>query len=131
MIKKIGFKLSVNSMLVLLTLVLVYHLLIITGLISYQVVWGGRLETESQMYVFETISIGINSLIILVISAKGKYIKAKISIRIINILLWIITVIFVLNTVGNLFSNNSLETVIFTPLTFISAILCYRIAVEK
>ncbi len=131
MIKKIGFKLSVNTMLVLLTLVLVYHFLIITGLISYQVVWGGRLETESQMYVFETISIGINALIILVISTKGTYIKAKISIRIINILLWIITVIFVLNTVGNLFSNNSLETIIFTPLTFISAILCYRIAVEK
>ncbi|MCF6268271.1 MAG: hypothetical protein L3J41_01010 [Melioribacteraceae bacterium] len=36
-----------------------------------------------------------------------------------------------INTIGNLFSNNFWEMIIFTPLTFISAILCYRMAVEK
>lgn len=131
MIKKIGFKFSVNAMLVLLTLVLGYHLLILTGVISYEVAWGGRLKSQSEMYVFETISIGINSIIMLIISIKGGYVQSKISFRFINTLLWIIAIIFVLNTVGNIFSTNALETIIFTPLTFLSAILCYRIAVEK
>jgi len=118
-------------MLILLTLVLFYHLLILTELISYQVAWGGRLETKSQMYSFETVSIIVNLIIITVILIKGGYIKTKISARIINILLWILTAIFVLNTIGNIFSNNFLEMIIFTPLTFISSILCYRMAIEK
>jgi len=35
----------------------------------------------------------------------------------------VLVVIFSLNTVGNLFSNNYLEIIMFTPLTFISAVL--------
>ncbi len=118
-------------MLILLTLVLCYHLLILVELIPYQVAWGGRLETKSQMYVFETISIGVNLIIYAVILIKGAYIKTNIPIRVINILLWILTAIFVLNTIGNLFSDNFLEMIIFTPLTLISSIFCYRMAVEK
>lgn len=118
-------------MLILLTLVLCYHLLILTELISYQVVWGGRLETKSQMYVFETISIMINLIILAIILIKGSYLKTNIPVRIINISLWILTAIFVLNTLGNLFSNNFLEMIIFTPITLIFSILCYRMAVEK
>ncbi len=131
MIKKIDLKFSINSMLTLLSVMLVYHLLIITGLISYEVTWGGRLENKEQMYVFETISITINLLIMLVILIKGGFIKTKIPIRIINILLWILTAMFALNTIGNLLSNNFIEMIIFTPLTFISAIFCYRMAIEK
>jgi len=118
-------------MLILLTLVLCYHLLILAELIPYQVAWGGRLETKSQMYVFEAISIAVNSIIISVILIKDGYIQTKISTQTINILLWILTAIFILNTIGNLLSNNFLEIIIFTPLTFVSTILCYRMAIEK
>ncbi len=118
-------------MLILLVLVLIYHLLILIELIPYQIAWGGRLETRSQMLAFESVSIGINLIIMTIILLKGEYIKTRIPVRVINILLWILTVVFILNTVGNLISNNLLETIIFTPLTCISAILCYRMAVEK
>lgn len=131
MIKKISLKFAISTMLILLTLVLCYHLLIITGLISYQIAWGGRLETKSQMYVFETISIVINLIILTVILIKGVYIKINVPVRVVNIFLWILVALFCLNTIGNLLSNNFLEMIIFTPLTFISSILCYRMAIEK
>lgn len=118
-------------MLIFLSLVLIYHILILTELIPYKIAWGGRLETKSQMYSFETVSIVINLLIMLVILIKGAYLKTNIPVGIINIFLWILTALFTLNTIGNLFSNNFLEMIIFTPLTFISAILCYRMAIEK
>ncbi len=118
-------------MLILLILVLCFHLLILIELIPYQMVWGGRLKTKSQMYSFETVSIVVNLIIMAVILIKGGYIETKIPIRIVNILLWVLVAVFILNTLGNLFSNNFLEMVIFTPLTLISAILCYRMAVEK
>jgi len=39
--------------------------------------------------------------------------------------------LFTLNTIGNLFSTNKLEQAIFTPLTFIGAILCIIMAMNK
>gem|GEM_PF-266051 len=131
MIRRIKFKFAINTMLILLILVLCFHLLILIELIPYQMVWGGRLKTKSQMYSFETVSIVVNLIIMAVILIKGGYIETKIPIRIVNILLWVLVAVFILNTLGNLFSNNFLEMVIFTPLTLISAILCYRMAVEK
>ncbi len=131
MIKKINLKFSINTMIILLTLVLIYHLLILMELIPYNAVWGGRLETKSQMYNFEIFSIVVNLVILLVISIKGSYINVKIPNLIINIFLWIFTVMFTLNTIGNLFSNSFWEALIFTPLTLLSAILCFRLAIEK
>jgi len=51
--------------------------------------------------------------------------------KIVTIALWAFVVLFAINTVGNVLSKTSLETIIFTPLTFLSAVLCFRIAIEK
>lgn len=131
MIKKINFKFAVNAMLVLLTTVIVFHLSILAEVVPYQVVWGGRLENLSKMRVFEMISITINLLILSIIAIKGGYIRASISSKMANVALWVIIVLFAINTVGNVFSKSSLEAIIFTPLTFLSAVLCYRIIIES
>ncbi|MFM8834026.1 MAG: hypothetical protein ACKOEV_10420, partial [Cytophagales bacterium] len=39
---------------------LVFHLLIVIKVIPYAITWGGRLKTDSEMYLFETVSIGMN-----------------------------------------------------------------------
>lgn len=82
------------------------------------------------MYVFESVSILINCLLIFIVLIKGSLIKSRIPIKIINGLLWFFVVLFALNTLGNLTSESNLETYIATPLTFILAILCWRIAIE-
>ena len=131
MIRKIPFKLAVNVMIILLALVMIYHLLILIGVIPFDVAWGGRLETKADMQVFETVSILVNVFILFVVLMKGSIIKTRIPARVINIFLWIFTAIFALNTIGNLFSLSKTETIIFTPLTLIAYLLCYRMAIEK
>ncbi len=131
MIRKISFRFAIRTMIILLILVLTYHLAILTGLIPYEAVWGGRLETKSQMVDFEMISIAMNLFILLIISRKGSYINVKIPNLVVTVFLWIITLLFALNTVGNVFSKNLLEAIIFTPLTLLSAILCLRLAIEN
>jgi len=130
-IKKIKIKIAVNTMLVLLSFVLVFHLLVLLGIIPFSIVWGGRLQNASQMYVFEAVSIIINLFIISAIAMKGVYIKQFLSKRTIRFILWVLVVVFSLNTFGNIFSESTLETILFTPLTLISTILCYRMAIEK
>jgi hypothetical protein len=129
-IAKINFSFALHAMLVLLLLVVAFHLLILANLISYDLVWGGKIESVGQMRVFEITSILINLFMITVVAIKGEYIKASVSNKAITKALWVFTSIFVLNTIGNLLSENQLETLIFTPITFISAILFLRLALE-
>jgi hypothetical protein len=115
-------------MIVLLLIALTYHLIILAELIPYEAVWGGRLKSSEQMRQFELISIAINLFILLVILIKGGYIKINIPKLIINTFLWLFVILFTLNSIGNLFSVSIWETIIFTPLTIISAVLCLRLA---
>jgi hypothetical protein len=131
MIQKIPFKVAISLFLILLSLVLIFHFLVILKIIPYNIVWAGKIENDAQMNLFESISILINFILLTAILVKGNILRLKINRIIIQVILYIFVVIFALNTVGNLFAKMSLETYIFAPLTFISAFLCLRIALEK
>lgn len=115
------------SMLLLLSLVMIFHLSILTQIVPYDIVWAGKLKTKQEMYVFETVSILINSILISTLLIKGNYLKINISHKIINAILWIHVVLFSLNTLGNLTAKTLFEKAVFTPLTFVSAILIFII----
>lgn len=115
------------SMLLLLSLVMIFHLSILTQIVPYDVVWAGKLKTKQEMYVFESVSILINSILISTLLIKGNYLKINISRKIINAILWIHVVLFSLNTLGNLTAKTLFEKAVFTPLTFVSAILIFII----
>jgi hypothetical protein len=129
--KRFPFSLAVKILLLLQVPVLIFHLLVITGIIPYNIVWGGRLHSTDEMRKFETMSILLNIFMASVIGIKGNYIKISIHPLIIYTILWCFAILFTLNTVGNLLAKVTLETVVFTPLTFLSAVLCGRLALEK
>ena len=128
--KTIPFLLAARTIIVINIVVIAFHLLVLTRVIPFDVVWGGRLQTEKEMYVFELVSIFINLILIVIVLTKIKKIKVGASNKLINFILWIFVVLFVLNTIGNLTSKTSLETYIATPMTFILALLCSRVAIE-
>ncbi len=131
MIRRIGFPLAANIMLTLLVGVIVFHVLVLAEVIPYNIVWGGRLKSPAEMRRFEFVSIAINILVISAVAMKGGYIKAIVPARVVDVSLWLLTALFALNTIGNMFSKTSFETIVFTPLTLVSAVLCYRLALEK
>lgn len=114
----------------LLTAVILFHFCIIAKIIPYDIAWGGRLNTDAQMYIFEIISILINGLLISALLLKANYIKHKISEKIINGILWFFVALFVLNTVGNIFAETWFEKS-FAILTFLSALLIWIILKKK
>lgn len=118
---------ALNWMIVLLSLVIVFHITVVTQLIPYSIVWAGRLKTTQEMYQFEAVSLSINLFIIGVLLLKGRYINHSINDKIINTLLWLFLIIFVLNTIGNLTAETMFEKIFFTPLTLLSAILLWII----
>ena len=106
------------------TLIL-FHLSILTQLVPYEFVWGGKLKKDSEMYVFETVSIIINIFLGFLLLIKGSYIPDFINVKVVNKFLWAFLILFCLNTIGNLVSEALFEkslailTLLFTFLIFI------------
>ena len=116
----------ISIMLFLITIVTVFHLFIILKLIPYNIAWGGRLKNDNEMYVFETISIFINLILISILLFKGKYLKFHFNEKVLNIMLWIYFFIFSLNTIGNMLAKTNFEKW-FSVITLILAILIWNI----
>ncbi len=117
-------------MLGLLVAVILFHIAVVLKAIPYNIAWGGRLRNDREMYVFEAVSILINLFLGLVLLMRAGYIKFQFRKKTINIILWSFLVLFVLNTVGNLFAKTSFERS-FALLTFIFATLIWSILKTK
>ena len=53
-------RLAIKLMLWLIGAVLLLHSAILMKIIPYEVTWGGRLESDTEMYVFEAVSVLTN-----------------------------------------------------------------------
>ena len=127
LLQTISYATAAKGMLLLSACTIIFHLLIVIGVIPYTIVWGGRLTNSAEMLQFETVSIAINLLIMLLIAMEAGYIRRIIPQKVIGIVLWGIFILFVANTVANLFSVTIFERIVFTPLTFLLALLTYCI----
>jgi hypothetical protein len=128
--KIIAFDIAAKWATVLLVLICIFHGLVLLGIIPYKVVWGGRLTDTREMYTFELTSLAINSCIILLVCWKAGWMKPWLGKRLVQALLWAVFALFLLNTIGNIFSLNHLEAIIFTPLTALLCLLFLRLAIE-
>ena len=117
---------SIKIFLGLLTAVILFHICIIAKIIPYDITWGGRLKNDTEMYVFETISIFINVFLTWILLMEGNFIKFKFSSKTIHIILWVFFGLFVLNTIGNIFAKTNFEK-FFAVLTGLFAILIWNI----
>lgn len=124
------FKNTIKIFLGLLILIILFHLCIIIKIIPYDVTWGGRLTNDTEMYIFETISILINVFLAWVLLMKGNFVQYRFSNQVVNIILWIFFVIFILNTIGNIFAKTFFEKQ-FAFLTGIFAILLWKILMKR
>ncbi len=123
-------KTSIQILLTLLIAIIFFHVSVIVKLVPYNIAWGGRLQNDSQMYVFEALSILINLFLGMILLMKGNYLKFQFKNKTINIILWIFLALFLLNTVGNIFAKTNFEKS-FAILTFILAILIWKILNAK
>ena len=129
--RQISYAMATKAMLLLPACIIVFHLLIVVGLIPYSIVWGGRLSSSAEMLKFESISIGINLFVMLVVAAEAGYVRQFMPKRIMTILLWGLFGLFVANTIANVFSVTSFEKIVFTPLTLVFALFTYRIIAHR
>ena len=124
-------RIAAHGIVLVLSLMVLFHVLVMAQVVPYGVVWGGRLENYSQMLLFEAISIAVNLLMLGAVAISAGMIKVKINRGLLKAALWTMFAVFLLNTIGNLLSNNETEKLIFTPLTLLLALFSLRLAMSK
>jgi len=113
---------------VLLFILLIFHFLVITGAVPFGIIWGGKLKNYSQVLVYESVSIGINLIMILVVSVNAEFIKFTVNRILVKASLWVMFFLFLLNTLGNFTSQNQFERIVFGPLTLVISFLCLKLS---
>lgn len=104
---------------------IVFHALVLMAVIPPDIVWGSRLSSKDQLFLFESISILLNMLFLLIIMSHSGILRLPASAKWMKAALWIMMLLFTLNTLGNLASQNAFEKLVFTPLTFLLSILLF------
>jgi len=130
-IYRIPFMIAARLMFGLLLMVLIFHMCVLLGWIPHTIVWGGRIQSQKEFILLESVSLLINLLLIWIIAQKAGYVKKLFSERALKLCLWCMAGLFALNTIGNLMAISTFEKAVFTPLTFVSAFFCARLALGQ
>lgn len=127
----ISLKLAANVLLLALGALIIFHLLVLTGILNPGMVWGGQIETNSQVVTMEIGAVIVSALMMLMIAIRVGYIDAPKLQGFTQTAMWVIFVFLLLNTAGNLTSRSGAEKLIFTPITIILAVMAYRLAMRE
>lgn len=111
---------------VLVVGLLMYHTLIITGVVSSQNVWLGRLENSKEVFKHELVSIALLGfvLIFMVLNFMNRAIATA------KYIYLLYAIILFLNAIANFFANSTLELFLFTPLAFLMSYLFFSLSKE-
>lgn len=121
---------AIKILLAIIIAVTLFHGCIILKIIPYEVTWGGRLKNDTDMYAYEGLSLLLNFILGVTLLIKGNFIKQMLPLKVIQGILWVFFVLFVLNTVGNLFAATNFEK-FFSILTLALALLLWVVLRSK
>jgi len=125
--RRIPFRLAAWSLLLLFAAAIIFQLIVLAGFIPTEMVWGGRLQNAEERTVGAVVSISVLVLVSLaVLNRMGIIGRASSAFG--RWGMWLVCALFLLNTIGNLFAIDLRETLIFTPITLVSAVLAARVA---
>lgn len=129
--KRISARRSGQILLTFLLLLILFHLLILLRIVPYEIVWGGQIANTSSLIMLECMALGLTIIFTVIVLAKIGYIKVNGFSKTINFGMWVMVGYFILNTIGNIASINSIEKMILAPLTILLALIALRLALEK
>ncbi len=125
-IAKLSLGAASKILIVLPSLFLIFHLLIIAGVLPHSIVWGGRL-TEQTMLPFELLALALNLLLMLVGGVARGIVTSSVARSVVEKIQWFLFYFVVVNTILALFSTTLFE-VLLTPVTALYAVCLYRIS---
>lgn len=128
----ISFKVAGNWAFYSLILLVLFHLGVLLGLqftnhISYEYLWGGRMKSEEQLFYFEVASLLMSMVFLSLVMVRTERLQLKALKGLSRVAMWVLFVLFLLNTVGNLMATSTFEKY-FSIFTALLTLLFLRLA---
>ncbi|CAK9079270.1 unnamed protein product [Durusdinium trenchii] len=123
----LSFRCASLTLLGLFAFTITYHVLILSHVVPYKYVWGGRLKSESSMLHFETVSLSVNLLLVVLVLLRGGFCCQSAPQSLLRGLCLVFSLVFALNTVGNLLASSWFEMLAFTPVTLLASVAFFRL----
>ena len=117
--------------LAILSAVVLFHVLVVSGIVPKTIVWGGRLSDPAQVVRAEIVSIMILLVTAAIVAMRWRSLAQGAPNVVAAVGTWVLVGLFAVNTVGNLFAKTLFERAVFTPLTLLLALLMLRLALER
>lgn len=111
-------------------LAIIVHLLVIVNILPSKYVWGGKIKDSSSSVILSLIAILINAILLLIVFVKLKAKAKPVLSTIIKGVLLFYALLYALNTIGNLLAESTIETLVFTPLTLLLSVACFRLIIK-
>jgi len=117
----------VNSILIIITSYFLLHIALILNLIPYAFFWGGKINSLSQLYLFESLALVILVFIgVTTIIRRKQLINTAKATPLIKRMMLVFSIFFILNSIGNLLAETMLEKC-QTVITLYLAMAFYRL----
>jgi hypothetical protein len=128
--KLISFHIAARISIGLYLIFIVFHLCVIAGLVPMNIVWGGKVSRRSELIPLEIVSISVLLICTTVTAIRAGYLPYGKNSRLPRLAMYLLALLFALNTVGNLFAESAFERWAFTPVTALLCVLSLRLAFE-
>ena len=125
----ISIELAGYILLIILGLLIIFHILIVVGIVPYNIVWAGKIKSKKELLLMESISLFISVMAMIIVGSKTKNLIFIEDPTIVNIGMWILLALFIFNTIGNLTAKNPIEKYGFGTLTILISFLLLRIVI--
>ncbi len=130
----IGFRQAAMVAAIIFGALTLFHMAIIIGIIfidyaPVEYLWGGQMETSEELLRFESVSLGVILICFNTVLIRFGWIRMPGMLKASRIILWVLSGLFLLNTVGNLLAETNFEKY-FAIVTLALALLCWRLATE-
>ena len=133
--KIIDFNTAILASLFILSILILFHIAILTGILFFDYVpidslWGGKMKTVAQLLNFEIVSLLTSIIFFFLLLIRSKLLNIPKLTGIARIAMWVLFVFFLVNTIGNVLATTTFERY-FAIASGALAFLFLRIAVEK
>lgn len=129
--EKVDFHAAGNLLTALLLMLVVFHLSVLSNLVPYEIVWGGRSRDAADFLFFEGVALGIAGFFLIATRLRVSSLRARWIAVLTRTIMWVMFGFFAINTVTNLLGRSVFEKAVFAPASLFMALLAFRLAAKK
>ena len=127
----ISFKLAGKITIAIIVLFIIFHILVLLGVVPSNLVWGGQIAEEATVMKHEILRLLGSFIFLAIIIEKLNQNKITKFRKLSNAAFWFIYIYFIITSIAKLVLAVTLERLIFIPVTVILSVLLFRLAIEK